>query len=178
MNDENGRTHGANRVMTALVPNDLFQEFNLKRKRLGKSISEVQREMIRDWLALQRESEVGAADFAARRELLRRQIQALPGKIHHMDAYMKLFREQGGDTNEFSEAETTLERMRPAIEAFQVQKQNHDEIEFCDACMDEAHHDFAADHHLEIDWLRFRDYVLLNKEYRKLTRKLIESRHL
>ncbi len=178
MNDQNGRTHGENKVMTALVPNDLFQELNLKRKRLGKSISEVQREMMRDWLAVQRESEVSAADFAARRELLRRQIQALPDKIHHMDAYMRLFHEQGGDANEFSDAETTLERMRPALEAFQVRKENPNEMEFCDACMDEAHHDFRADHHLEIDWLRFRDYVLLNKEYCKLTRKLIESRHL
>jgi hypothetical protein len=177
MNDQNGRTGGQNRVMTALVPNDLFQEFNLKRRRLGKSISEVQREMIRDWLATQRDLEMGAVDLEARREELSGRIKRLSGNIHHMDAYMRLFREQGGDTNEFSDAETILERMRPALEAFQVRKEHPNEIEFCDACMDEAHHDFAADRHLEIDWLRFRGYVLLNNEYCKLKRKLVESRH-
>src|SRR5579864_2087609 len=130
MNDQNGRIDGQNRVMTALVTIALFEEFNSKRKKLGKSISEVQREMMRDWIARQKENEISATDLVARREELSKRITGLSDKIHHMDNYMKLFREQGGDTNEFSDAETTLEKMRPALEAFQVRKENPNEIEF------------------------------------------------
>ena len=171
---QNGTLPRQNRVMTALVPKTLFEEFNSKRKKQGKSISELQREMIRDWLAIQKDLEISATNLSVRQEDLRQRIKSRSDKIHHMDAYMNLFREQGGDTNEFKNAETTLEAMRPAVDAFQERKIFPDEIEFCDPCMDEAHHDFVADRHLEIDWLRFRDYVLFSKEYCKLTRKPTE----
>jgi len=178
MTGENRRIDRRNKVMTALVSIALFQEFDSTRKKLGKSISEVQREMMRDWLDLQKENEIGASDLEARRKLLSSKIQALVDEIHHIEAYEKLYLEHGGDLNEFSGVEAVLERLQPALEGLQARKLNPDEFEFCDACMDEAHHDFVADRHLEIDWLRFRDYVLLSREYWKLTRRLAESRPL
>src|SRR2546426_4270466 len=114
MADENGKIDRKNKVMTALVSIALFQEFDSTRKKKGKSISQVVREMIRDWLEVQRENEIGAAGLEARRKLLSRKIQALADKIHHMDAYMKMYREHGGDTNEISGSEAVLETLEPA----------------------------------------------------------------
>ncbi len=151
------------KVMTALVPISLFEEFNSTRKTLGRSIGEVQREMMRNWLDGRAEREIRGAKLAEWKDTLLSRIRALSGTIHHEDVYLMMYGELGGDKEKFSDAETILEKMRPKVNEF---LRGEGERERCKPCLDEAY--FTTSHHVESDWLRFEKRVRYRMQYHRL----------
>ncbi len=151
------------KVMTPLVPLSLFEEFNSTRKRLGRSISEVQREMMRNWLDRQADKETRGAKLAEWEDTLLTRIRALSGRIYHREIYIGMYGEQGGDTDKFSDAETILEKMRPSVDEFRLGQGEPDE---CEPCTDERH--LSPNYHVESDWLRFEKYARYRMQYHRL----------
>ena len=155
--------HRQNRIMTPLVPATLFEEFDSTRKKLGRSISEVQREMMRNWLDRRAEEKVPGAESAEWKDRLLSRIRALSGAIHAREIYLRMYREQGGDTEKFSDAETILEEMRPRVDKFR--RGEGEQEDECELCLDEAHY---SRNHLESDWLRFEKYARYRMQYHRL----------
>jgi len=163
-----------NKLMTTLVPLSLFEELRTFCVGMGKSVSQVQREMIPDFLARQGYGRIGGAEAEDRRKRLQNEIDSLQDKIYHLDDYMKIFEEQGGDTNEFRNAEATLVKMRSFVDEFQKREEEGEEEPSmgegpslfkrdCDPCSEEAWFMFVSGRHLEVDWLRFEKYILCKK---------------
>ena len=143
-NQNSSASERRNRVLTALVPVSLHEAFKTASRKAGKTISE----LMRDYLSRQGFEEINGEELAARLDLLLQSLVALSGSIRHLDVFVKLYRENGGDIGDLSNAETVLEKMRPGVAMFQERD--------------------SMDRHIESDWLQFQKYILYKKEYRIL----------
>src|SRR6266566_5289484 len=120
MNDQNSKVERT-KVMTAVVPGSLHEAFKTASRKAGKTISRLISELMRDYLSKQgfgSEERIGA-ELAARLDLLLQSLVTLSGSIRHLDVYVRLYRENGGDIGDLSNAETVLGKMRPRVAMFQ-----------------------------------------------------------
>ncbi len=145
-NQNSSASERRNRVLTALVPVSLHEAFKTASRKAGKTISQLISELMRDYLSRQGFEEINGEELAARLDLLLQSLVALSSSIRHLDVYVKLYLEAGGDIGDLSNAETVLEKMRPRVAMLQERD--------------------STDRHIESDWLQFQKYILYKKEYR------------
>jgi len=103
-------------------------------------------------------------DVAVKLEWHASRAENLVPQIHHMDRYMKKYRELGGDTEEFSNADKIIQELRL------IAAEPSDREDCCDQCHDETFMAVVSGSHLELDYTFFEDYVLAMKEYQRLKR--------